>query len=366
MTNYNNACSSLSPTQLSRYIADPSDTQTGYQSWLVSRVYAALKRCASQHSEYPSHNQLIYMVVDCVARFSVKPWLETRSGRGRKASEYNTPCLHCAECTERQQDIDYTLRATAKDCLHPVAISISAKAGKPLPHDLKTWRNALLNQCYDSGYIKARGWLASDERPAAIDYMSSYRSVERVQSLRPLDIISAIHTEHDKHPELVRLAEAQLNMLVDADDLAIANLRHAQTAPEFKANGTKCHDNGTPYQVGENAVAKLAGKSRRQVKASLAKLAEVMTGDHHLPDRQRKTKSMTPRIAPNPTRPAPIHEHGSLGYIPEMTSNMESEDGWRIRGMSDPAELQESVDRRLAALARMMREYDAIADAPSE
>lgn len=294
--NYKNACSNINPVLLNKYIADP-DSETGYQSWIVGRVYNALRRCASQHNEYPTVDQLLYMVVDVVGRFSSMRWEETRAGRTRKGSEHKTPCLHCEQCTERANNIDRTIRPEAKHCNHARTVQIKPKQGKKLPHGIKSWLEALIDQCYNSNYIKRRGWLASDERPAAVEYMKDYRPVTKVQSLRPLDIVAAIHTQHDSHPEMVRYAEAQLSGLITQQDLDVAEMLYAAKASVYR-DGTKHRNCGEPKKVGDETIAAKLGIGRRAAASSREQLAAILAG--------RPTTRPRSEPAPAPAPPEPL------------------------------------------------------------
>lgn len=360
---YPNACSNINPVLLNKYIADPSPhSDTGYQGYIVGRVYNALKRCASTVAENPTHDELIYMVVDVIARYSSMPWSKTRAGRGRKANSYQTACLHCAECTERIQDIDRDLKPDSDSCQHPITISYGDKASKPLPHGIKSWLLGLIDQCYNDTYVRGRAWLASDERPAAIKYLKNFRDVPKVQSLRPLDLTASLHVDNDHQPEMLRYAEALLNGIINQQDLEIALTATAGAAATFKPDGTKCHNNGQRVKVYPATVAKIWGLKAEDVTDLLERLQRIGKGlsvddlaglrDARPPVNPLPAK---PRSVPAPT-PAPTAEElewlaavdqwKELQRIKARSERSAPAPLWQQLGMVDPDLLTQQIDQK--------------------
>lgn len=356
----------LSATELHDAIYDDNPhSDTGYQGWLVGRVYNALKRCASTNAiePAPTHEQLIYCVTDIISRYVTMPWNKTRAGKGRKAATKNHACGQCAECVERLQDIDRDLTPDADSCLHPITISYSDKAAKPLPVDVETWTSGLIDQCYHSAYLRSRAWLASDERPAAIKYLAEYRHVDKVQSLRPLDIAARIQVDNDAAPEMALLADALLGGIINTQDMEIGEARFKSYAPEFKKDGTKCHDNGEPCieKTGYKTIAKLFNIEWRQVEATCKRLEAIGNGltvkdlrqirsqqapVNPLPAKQR----YLPAPAPEPTTEQLEWKAAVEGWKqsqrPPAPAAKEPTPHWQQLGMVDPELLKEQMAQK--------------------
>lgn len=381
---HDHACTNINPVLLNKYIFDPSPhSDTGYQGYIVGRVYNALKRCASTVAENPSHSDLIYMVVDVIARYSSMEWSTTRAGRGRKANTYKTACLHCAECTERIQDIDRDLKPDSASCQHPLTISYGDKAPAALPHDLRTWRSGLIDQCYNDTYIRGRAWLASDERPAAIKYLKNFRDVPKVQSLRPLDLTASLHVDNDHQPEMLRYAEALLTGLISQRDLEVALTATAGAAATFKPDGTKCHNNGQRVKVYPATVAKIWGLKTEEVTALLDRLQRI--GKGLSVDDLAGLRDARPPVNPLPAlprsaaTPAPAPTTEELEWDAAVDQWKQSqriaarsgstppaeEPLWQQLGMVDPVLLAEQMQQKARQIERWDTESDAIAAAPT-
>ena len=161
----------------------------------------------------------------------------------------------------------------------------------------------------------------------------------------------------------------------DDGDMEIGEARFKSYAPEFKKDGTKCHDNGEPCieKTGFKTIAKLFNIEWRQVEATCNRLEAIGNGLTVKDLRQIRSNSAPvnplpakPRSAPAPA-PAPTEEQLEwLAAVDHWTESQrpaaakEPTPLWQQLGMVDPELLVQQMEQKQRQLAAWMTQLQDV------